>query len=319
MNRPIFLILFSFLWYAIGAQSFMRPNEWKKYKREIFVSVGASNLLGDLGGQEGKGKDYSPADLNFSQSRTAFGAGARYKLKRSVNVAGKFSYLNVKGDDAKTDNAIRNNRNLNFKSNIFEVSLRAEVGYQSTKRGSSRYGVRKNYGRMKNLAHNLYGFAGAGGFYFNPKGLDPAGNWVALRPLHTEGQGLAGGPKQYSNFNWNLMAGAYYKLTINKIWSVGIEFCYRKTFTDYIDDVGTRYYDQAALAAAYGAQSAQMADPSKGLNDPTSPYQFATTPNADGSGAQRGDTQRDAYMSLEINVGYTFKKARKSARLRSKF
>ncbi len=297
----------------------MRPNEWKKYKRELFVTVGTSNFLGDLGGQKGKGKDYSPADLNFSQSRTAFGVGARYKLKRSVNISAKFNYLNVSGNDAKTDNPVRNNRNLNFKSNIYEIALRGEVGYQSTKRGSSRYGVRRNYGRMKNITHNLYAFAGFGAFYFNPKGRTADGNWIALRPLHTEGQGLDGGPKQYSNFSWNFMIGAYYKVTINKIWSVGIEFCYRKTFTDYIDDVGSRYYDRAALEAAYGPTTVQMADPSKGRLDPQSEYYNATAPNGDGTGAQRGDSQKDTYISLEVTVGYIFKKARKSARLRSKF
>jgi hypothetical protein len=313
MKRSILLLLFSFYWYASEAQSFMRPNEWKKYKREIFVSVGTSNFLGDLGGQKGNGKDYSPADLNFSQSRTAFAVGARYKLKRAVNVSAKFSYLSVKGDDAKTDNIYRNNRNLNFKSNIYELAVRAEVGYQSTKRGGSRYGVRRNYGRMKNITHNLYGFVGLGAFYFNPMGKDKEGNWVALRPLHTEGQGLPGGPKQYSNFSMNIMAGAYYKVTINKIWSVGVEFCYRKTFTDYIDDVGSRYYDPGALRAAYGDKAVEMADPSLGK------IPGASSPDANGLAAQRGDTQKDTYMSLEVTVGYTFKKARKSARLRSKF
>jgi len=291
----------------------MRPNEWKKYKREVFFSLGTSNFLGDLGGQKGNGKHLSPADLNFSQTRTAFGIGARYKIRRSVNLAGKFSYLNVKADDAKTDNPVRQNRNLNFKSNIYEISLRAEVGYQSTKRGGSRYGVRRNYGRMKNITHNLYAFAGLGAFYFNPKGRTADGQWVALKPLHTEGQGLPGGPKQYSNFSANLMLGAYYKLTINKVWSAGIEFCYRKTFTDYIDDVGGRYYDPNALAAAYGPLSAQMSDPNLGK------IPGATSPDGSGLAAQRGNTQKDSYMSLEITVGYTFKKARKSARLRSKF
>jgi hypothetical protein len=313
MKRLSILLFLVLYYYSSEAQSFMRPNEWKKYKREVFVSMGTSNFLGDLGGQKGDGKHYSPADLNFNQSRTAFGIGARYKLRRSVNVAGKFSYLHVRGDDAKTENIYRNNRNLNFKSNIFEVSARAEVGYQSTRRGASRYGVRRSYGRMKNITHNLYGFGGLGGFYFNPYGRTAGGEWVALRPLHTEGQGLPGGPKQYSNFSFNLMAGAYYKVTLNKVWSLGIEFCYRKTFTDYIDDVGTRYYDPAALTAAYGPLSAQMADPNLGK------IEGATAPAGDGTPAQRGDSQKDAYMSLEITVGYTFKKARKSARLRSKF
>ena len=313
MKRPLLFVLLLLFWHTSEAQSFMRPNEWKKYKREVFVSIGTSNFLGDLGGQKGNGKDYSPADLNFSQSRTALGIGARYKLKRSVNVSGKFNFLNVSGSDAKTNNPVRKNRNLNFKSNIYEISLRAEIGYQSTKRGGSRYGVRRNYGRMKNITHNVYAFGGLGGFYFNPKGKTADGEWVALRPLHTEGQGLPGGPKQYSNLSMNIMGGAYYKLTINKIWSVGIEFCYRKTFTDYIDDVGSRYYDPVALTEAYGPQSAQLADPNLGL------IPGATAPAGDGTPAQRGDTQKDAYMSLELTVGYTFKKARKSARLRSKF
>lgn len=313
MKKPGILILLLCFSYAVQAQSFMRPNEWKKYKREVFATIGTSNFLGDLGGQAGKGKDYSPADLNFSQSRTAVGVGARYKLQRSVNVAGKLSYLNVKGNDAKTKDIYRNNRNLNFKSNIYEFSVRLEAGYQSTKRGRSRYGIKKSYGRMKNITHNLYAFAGVGAFYFNPKGKTADGEWVTLSNLHTEGQGLPGGPKQYSKFSFSLPVGAYYKLTINKIWSVGLEFNYRKTFTDYIDDVGSSYYDPVALSAAYGPVSVQMADPNLG-NIPGS-----SSPAADGTPAQRGDKQKDAFMSLEITASYIFKKQRRSARLRSKF
>lgn len=308
----IFLMISSFGW----SQSFMRPNEWKKYKREIFVTMGTANFLGDLGGRPGPGTDYSPVDLNFNQSRTAFGIGGRYKLKRAVNVSAKLNYLVVKGDDAITEDLIRRNRNLNFKSNIFEFSARLEGGYQSTKRGGNRYGIRKNFGRMKSLTHNLYGFAGVNVFYFNPKGKTAAGDWVALYPLRTEGQGLPGGPKQYSRISLSIPVGGYYKLTINKIWSVGLEFCYRKTFTDYIDDVGGTYYDPAALKAAYGPLSAQMADPSLKLDQNLI---TATSPNADGTPAQRGDRQKDSYMSLEITAGYIFKQKRKSARLRSKF
>lgn len=300
----------------VGAQAFMRPNEWKKYKREIFVTMGTANFLGDLGGRAGAGKDYSPVDLNFNQSRTAFGFGARYKLKRSVNVSAKFSYLNVKGDDASTKDPFRNNRNLNFKSNIYELSGRLEGGWQSTKRGGNRYGIRKNFGKMKAVTHNLYGFVGMGVFYYNPKGQMANGEWIPLYPLHTEGQGLVGGPKQYSRISISIPVGGYYKLTLNKIWSIGVEFSYRKTFTDYIDDVGGTYYDPTKLVAAYGTLSAQMADPSLGL-DPN--LITATQPNADGSPAQRGDRQKDSFMSLEITAGYIFKQKRKSARLRSKF
>jgi hypothetical protein len=160
---------------------------------------------------------------------------------------------------------------------------------------------------------------GIGGFYYNPKGLNSQAAWVALKPLHTEGQGLDGGPKQYSNFSLSIPMGGYYKLTINKIWSVGVEFSYRKTLTDYIDDVSGTYYDPTKLEAAYGPMSAQMSDPSKGRLDPNSPFYSATSPGGYGQAAQRGDRQKDAYMSLEISVSYIFKKQRRSARLRSKF
>jgi hypothetical protein len=315
MKRQILLFTFLFFILGIKAQNFTRPNEWKKYKREVFVTLGTSNFLGDLGGKAKEGRDYSPADLNFNQSRVAFGFGGRYKVQRWANVVAKFSYLNVRGDDASSKEPIRFNRNLNFKSNIYEISARVEAGYQSTKRGASKYGVRKNYGRMKNITHNLYGFVGIGGFYYNPKGRRENGDWVALKPLNTEGQGLAGGAAAYSKYSISFPIGAYYKLTLNKKWSLGIEFSYRPTRTDYIDDVSTVYYDPQKLAAAYGSLSAEMSDPSLGI----SPYQTATAPNGDGTGAQRGDKQKDSYMSLEITASYIFKKQRKSARLRSKF
>lgn len=313
MKKVLFFLIFGACGYVSYSQVFMRPNEWKKYKRELFFTVGTSNFLGDLGGSSGDASHYSPKDLNFNQTRMAVGFGGRYKLKRHVNVAGKFSYMNVKGDDAATDNIYRQNRNLNFKSNIYELSARIEGGYQSTKRGGNRYGIRKNYGRMKAVTHNLFAFVGGGVFYFNPKGQRSDGSWVTLHNLHTEGQGLPGGPKQYSKVSFSIPVGGYYKFTWNKIWSIGIEFSYRKTFNDYIDDVGSSYYDPAALTAAYGPLSLEMADPSLG-NIPG-----ATMPAADGTPAVRGNKQKDAFMSLEIMASYIFKKQRKSYRLRSKF
>ncbi|MCU0359812.1 MAG: hypothetical protein MUF75_03680 [Bacteroidia bacterium] len=313
MKRLRLAVYCAILTYTSMAQTFMRPNEWKKYKREVFVTAGASNFLGDLGGGNQEGTRFGPSDLDWDQTRVALGFGARYKLSRFINVAGKFSYLAVRGNDAATEDIYRKNRNLNFRSSIFELSGRMEIGYQSTRRGGNRYGIRKNYGKGKNFTHNIFAFAGLGGFYFNPKGVDASGKIHKLRPLHTEGQGLPGGPKQYSNVNISIPMGFYYKLTINKVWSVGLEFAHRKTFTDYIDDVSTVYYDPVALTQAYGPLSAAMADPSLGL------IPGASSPAADGTPAQRGDSDKDSFMSLEISVSYIFKKQRKSARLRSKF
>ena len=314
MSKLYVLLLLFLLTLSSSAQKYTRPSEWTKYRKEIFITMGTSQFLGDLGGGSGNGRHYSPADLNLSQTRSAFGVGARYKIKRWMNVTGKFNYMMLKGDDASSSNPARNNRNLNFKSNVFELSGRLELGYQSSRTGGNRYGIKKNYSAASRIfTHNFFGFIGLGTFYFNPKGRDAAGDYVNLRPLHTEGQGLPGGPKEYSNVSICIPIGAFYKLNINKIWSVGIELAWRKTFTDYIDDVGGRYYDPKAIAAAYGPLAAQMSDPSLGKID------GATKPGANGTPAQRGDKQKDSYMTLEITAGYIIKQKRKSARLRSKF
>jgi hypothetical protein len=298
-----------------GAQIVVRPSEWKKCRKDVFFSIGTSSFLGDLGGSAGDGKRSGPGDLNLSQTRTAFGVGARYKLARWVNVTGKLNYLILKGDDSKSDNPVRNNRNLNFRTNVFELSGRFEIGYQTSRTGGNKYGIKKNFSASsKNLTHNIFGFVGIGVFYFNPKGKNPIdGKYVALRPLHTEGQGLTGGPAQYSSIAVCIPVGVLYKLNINKKWTVGVEVAFRKTFTDYIDDVGSKYYDAQALTTAYGPLSATMADPSKGN------IYGASLPAADGTPAQRGDKRKDFYMSFEITAGYIIKEKRKSARLRSKF
>lgn len=314
--KYIFLLLFFFVCYInIYSQNFVRYNDWKKYKKEICINFGASQFLGDLGGLNRIGTDFSPVDLEFSLTRPAASIGYRYKLEKNFNIQGSFNYLLVSGNDKLTTEPYRNNRNLNFKSNIFELALRAEVSIWRNKVGH-RYGIKKTISRRhRSKSWELIGFIGVGGFYFNPKGQNPiTGQWVELYPLRTEGQGLPGGPKNYRRISLSIPVGLAYRVVLGKKWSVGAEFNYRKTFTDYIDDVSTRYYpDRALQAQTYGPLSVIMSDPSKG-DIPT-----ATMPNADGTGAQRGDNEKDTYISVQITVGYYIKPKRGKSKLRSKF
>jgi len=313
MRKYCTLFVLFFIAFNVASQNFTRPGEWKKYRKEVFVLGGTCNFLGDLGGLDKTGTDYSPVDLDFPVTKSTWGLGYRYKVQRWFNLTAEFQYLMLKGDDALTQDIYRNNRNLNFKSNIFELAGRIEIGWQSSKAGN-RYGIKRTLSRrMKNNNHNVFLFAGVGGFYFNPKGRTAKGDYVKLKPLHTEGQGLPGGPKQYSNFSVCIPLGIYYKAVINKQWSVGVELSWRKTFTNYIDDVGISYYDSTALVNAYGPLAEAMADPSLGI------LSGASKPSADGTAAQRGDNEYDSYVSLQITFGYVFKQKRKRARLRSKF
>lgn len=298
------------------AQNFIRSNEWKKYRKEIYIGIGAANFLGDLGGLDRIGTDFSIVDLELSQTGISAGLGYKYKLAKWFNISLGMQYLKVRGDDKLTSEIYRNNRNLNFKSNIFEVAYRMELVYMHNTVGN-RYGIKRTFGnRMKTSSYDLALFVGIGGFYFNPQGKDVNGRWTKLKPLHTEGQGLPGAPKQYKNYAVCIPLGLAYRYYIERAWSVGIELTFRKTFTDYIDDVSTRYYDKDILLQNYGSKSVQMADPSLGK------ITGATEPDASGVGAQRGDKEKDSYMSIQLTVGHLIKSKkykRKKTRLRSRF
>ena len=313
IHSILFILFFTIFVQNIYSQNFARASDWKKYRKELIIQAGVAEFLGDLGGLDKIGTHFSPIDLELVLTRPAITLAYRYKFAKNFNVHTSFNYLLVAGDDKLTNEPFRHNRNLNFKSNIFELATRAEFSIFSNKIGH-RYGIKRTMVRRhKTHSWELIGFIGIGAFYFNPKGLNSDGQYVALRPLHTEGQGLPGGPKQYSNFAVSIPMGVAYRMILSKLWSVGVELNYRKTFTDYIDDVSTVYYDKAALGAAYGPKSVQMADPSLGV------IPNATAPDGSGLGAQRGDKQKDAYFGLQVTVGRFFAPKRGKTRLRSKF
>ncbi len=299
---------------SLFSQNFDRPSAWSKYRRELILQIGATGFLGDLGGRNGTGTDFSPVDLEVSLTRPTIGAAYRYKLSKNFNWHTSFNYLRLAGDDKLTKDIYRNNRNLNFRSDVYEVATRLEFGISKVRRGGL-YSMKRSLGSMrKNQIFELIGFIGIGGFYFEPKGKNPvSGGFEKLYSLHTEGQGLPGGPKQYNKVAFCIPMGLAFHYIIDRYWSVGLEFNYRKTFIDYIDDVSGRYYDKAALEQAYGPKSVLMADPSLGI------IPGATGPNGDGTGAQRGDKNNDSYASVQLTIGRFFPPKRRKTRLRSKF
>ncbi len=301
------LLLALFLLPFIGStQSFMNPNAWRKYRHELMFGIGASNFLGELGGRNQIGTDFL-WDIEFPKTKTGTQIIYIYKTSASTGIRTNLRYGQLAGDDKLTTEPFRNNRNLNFKSNLFELSI-AFQWYFLKESGGNRYNLKNKKGRKIGAQANSIGsylFAGVGGIYFNPKGLYGQ-SWIPLRPLHTEGQGLSGGPKQYKNFSVCIPVGFGFRKAFNLNWGISLEFSHAFTFTDYIDDVSGFYYDPAALSAAYGPESAYMSNPSNGsIADlfGTSNYFDPTTP-----GQQRGDlTDRDGYLFAMLSVNYKIK------------
>lgn len=295
------------------AQNFNSKYHWKKVKKEIYIKAGASGFLGELGGLNKIGTHYSPVDYDFETTKTAIGLGYKYKIQKWLNILTEFNWLVVQGDDKNTKEKFRHERNLNFRSNIFETVLKIEFAYFFDKI-SHRYSIKNTFSRrMKDIQREITFFAGIGGFYFNPYGFDGK-QWIALKPLCTEGEGLPNGPPPYSNYSICIPIGIAYNIYIKKKWSIGIEINWRKTFTDYIDDVSTRYYNPAVLAATFGPKSAQMSDPSLGT------IPGFSKPAADGTPAKRGDpTQKDSYFSVQLKLGYIVHNKKNRYRLKRKF
>jgi hypothetical protein len=293
MRRLAIILCLALMPQLVEAQT------WRGMRHEVYFGLGASNFLGDLGGARGIGS-HNIKDLKISATRPSLQAGYKFMILPALSVKGQVTWGYLSGDDAKTKNEIRNNRNLSFRSVIGEVAAMAQY-YPMEERIHPRYKIRGVNGN-KTFSVMPYFFAGVGVSFFNPKALYN-GSWVALQPLHTEGQGMAGRPDAYKRVTLAFPIGAGLKYLINKQWAISFEMSLRYTLSDYIDDVSTSYYHPDQIEAAYGPVAAALSDrsldPDKGF---TGVY---TYPNGVTNYFQRGDPRwNDAYMFAIFSVHY---------------
>ena len=285
---------------TVSAQYFRQSSYWKTHRKEVEFGFGISNFLGELGGRNQIGSPFL-WDLELSKTRPAVSVGYRYYLAQKVALRGRATYGVLAGNDNLTAEPFRQNRNLNFKSDVFEGSLVIELHFYREELGHV-FDLRGVKG-TKSSRVGLYVFGGVGGFYFDPR-TQFNNSWVRLQPLSTEGQGLTGGAAEYSNIGFCIPMGFGVRKAFSKAISAGLEIQYTKTFTDYIDDVSGSYFDPDALLDARGPEAVFLADPSLGL-----------IPGQTGVGMQRGDpTDLDAYLFVKAQVHYKLYKYRSGSK-----
>lgn len=277
------IVLFS---QSLMAQRYdSRRTYWTLYRHQVGASFGLTAFLGDLGGADAIGSD-GLNDLNFNQNRLALNIEYRYFLKRNLSLRASFLFGFLSGDDANTNEPFRNNRNLSFRAPIFELSGMLEY-----------FLLREEPGKRSSFAKqpfifDLYVFAGVGVTYFNPQ-AKYQGVWVDLQPLGTEGQGIDLQPDNYSRITPVIPIGFGFAKKFKNYWSAGLELSFRKTFTDYIDDVSTVYFNNDRIRAERGDVAADLADPSLG--------NFVSTTEGD----QRGDvSNKDSYLTAVITLHF---------------
>lgn len=300
----IALLASSYAWSQPNA--FFKEDNTTKAPNHIEFALGVTNFLGDLGGKDGIGSnDFK--DLEFTEFNFGAMIGYRRAILKNLYFRTDFAYGRVSGNDNLTQEVFRRNRNLHFRSDIFEVDFMPEIWIRIGGKKGHQFNLDRAGGRSgpwKVRASYLTVFGGLGYFHFNPK-AEYMGRWVELNPLHTEGQTYPGGPEAYRLWGWNVPVGINYMVKMSKKWGFGIEMTYRYTFTDYIDDVSGVYYNPADIKLYdqnnTGDMAAYLSNPSLGLED-EGLGSYVTAP-----GQQRGDpTDRDGYMYAMIKIDYWF-------------
>ena len=203
----------------------------KAQRLYLTTFAGISNYQGDLQAKK----------FTFEQAHFAGGIGLAYQITDQLYGTASFKIGKLSGDDKiASKNSLRN---LKFSSPLTEVQL----------------GLEYDLLNLNDQDLTPYIFGGVAVFHFNPSTIDTAGNTIYLQPLGTEGQGFFNGRTKYNLTQFSVPFGGGIKLALNENIRVSFEIGFRKTFTDYIDDVSTNYVDQALLLANNGQRAVELA------------------------------------------------------------
>lgn len=244
---------------------------------EIGLAGGGMNYIGDLNNQSLFGKVHPAAS-----------AYLRYNFddRWAVSIIGAYGTLEGGNPDVLAW------RNLSFKSFLWETGVRAELNFV-------RFGF-----NVEQYRTTPYIFVGLSVFFFNPMAqyidtVTGESRWVDLEPLGTEGQhsDLYPDVYPYGMTTVCMPFGLGFKARLSDQIVFSFEYGFRKTWTDYIDDVSTRYADPAIfednpVALALSDRSGEVKNGH--LNAP---------------GTQRGDDSLDdwySYFNISLSIGTDF-------------
>jgi hypothetical protein len=241
--------------------------------------------IGIFGGFANYSGDLQARRFTLNQAGGTFAGFLSYEIAPKWSIRGTLQYGRIGADDKKGIPSLRA-RNLNFKTILYEASLVADYSFNDL---HSKY-------------FSPYVFGGLAVFHFNPYTFDSSGKFVLLHDLGTEGQGLREYPgrKMYSRNQISIPFGGGIRLRISENIVIGYEIGFRKTFTDYLDDVSTTYVDEATLASQRGRKAVEMAYRGGELKNGSKQYPLNGT-------VRGGSKYKDWYYfsGITISVGLT--------------
>jgi hypothetical protein len=291
---PLLVLLISLNLFTFHASSQYVTSGDGKF--EVGFGFGPMFFLGDLGGTAGVGRDFLK-DVDFPLTTFSKKLYANYYPVEMIGFRIALNHGILKGNDAEAPNkggaeVDRLLRNLSFRTSVLEAYIAAEI--YPTIPFEQYDGLAKKF--------RPYGIIGFGVMKYNPKAkLD--GNWVALKPLRLEGQGMNEYPdrKEYSLVQKEIPMGFGFKYYVKENMYVGLELMHRQLFTDYIDDVSTGYIDpilfDSYLSPADAVKAKRLYYRGNYQNAVSNPGLIQTF--------QRGDpTDKDAFFSSILRIGW---------------
>lgn len=285
------LLVLMFAFKSVTAQFYFYDDHY--LDRPVLIDVGLHfgmmNCLTDLGhgNKNRKSLEWSSLD-GHPEIGASLGVrwhqkfGIRFQLTHGI-VTASDSVLKDSGGDA----IYRYQRNLHFRSRIFEASLLAIV-YPA------------GFFSFENPPKSVpYLFVGLGIFHFDPQAF-LLGNWTSLAPLRTEGID----PSTFYNL-WqsNFITGIGGSYEINGRISTSMEFGYRILHTDYLDDISKTFIDPSTEK-----RSTEQTEKLNAL------YAFSRVrqgPDVSKPGSIRGNaSNNDSYFSFRVMVSWTINRER---------
>ncbi|MGN6492653.1 MAG: hypothetical protein ACTHLE_11700 [Agriterribacter sp.] len=291
----------------LTTKSYSQYQFFGKPTYEIGLNLGPSNLLGDLGGRHGVGTTFIK-DNNIQMTKLMKGAYFTIRPSEFFGLSLAVNFTTLEGADSiivdKGGAEIaRKNRNLSVQTPITEATLTAEI-----------YPTVLLEADDKDVYHKFrpYGILGIGVFKFNPKSeyIAPDGSrrLVELQPLRTEGQGMSQYPdrKEYSLTQINIPYGVGIRYYFSDRINGALEVVNRKTFTDYIDDIGTNYIADSDFDSYFGAGSATAEIAKQVANKSMQVSPGVRIPGYNAGDKRGTGTRMDSYYSISVKLGIRF-------------
>lgn len=228
------------------------------------------------------GGNYYIGDLNpkkhFYNTQVAGAMFLRYNFNPRVAIRANLMLGSLEASDVDSKIPNQKARNLSFKSNLLEFAGLLEINFYEYRLGDF------------DTPFTPFVFMGISVFNFNPT-ADFNNTIVELQPLGTEGQGTSlSSQDKYNLTQIAIPFGFGFKINLTPKIGLNLEYGFRKTFTDYLDDVSGVYVDQNKLAEESSNLAAIMSDRSKGHE----------------VGAQRGNSPSDDWYTF-AGIGITIR------------